>query len=66
MAKKIETTEFRDGWRKCGRNDIADVMDARQAIIDEATGTKRASSDPAARALRALGTLQLALGGKLP
>lgn len=61
-----KTTEFRDGWRKLGRNDIADTMDARQAIIDAATGTKRASADPAERARRALGVLQLAMAGKLP
>jgi hypothetical protein len=64
MAK--QTTEFRDGWRKCGRNDIADLHDARQAIIDAETGTKRASADPAERARRAMGVLQLAFAGKLP
>jgi hypothetical protein len=61
-----QTTEFRDGWRKLGRSDIADVMDARQAIIDVETGTKRASADPTERARRALGVLQLAFAGKLP
>ena len=63
---KTNTTEFRDGWRKLGRNDIADTMDARQTIIDAETGTKRASVDPAERARRALGVLQLAFAGKLP
>ena len=63
---KTNTTEFRDGWRKLGRNDIADTMDARQAIIDAETGTKRASVDPAERARRAMGVLQLAFAGKLP
>jgi len=63
MASK--TTEFRDGWRKLGRHDIADAMDARQAIIDAETGTKRASADPAERARRALGVLQLAMAGAL-
>jgi hypothetical protein len=65
MAKQIETTEFRNGWRKLGRNDIADTMDAWQAVIDAKTGTKRASADPAERARRALGVLQLAMAGKL-
>lgn len=64
MASK--TTEFRDGWRKLGRHDIADTMDARQAVIDAETGTKRESADPAERARRALGVLQLAMEGKLP
>lgn len=63
MAK--QTTEFRDGWRKLGRHDIADLHDTRQAIIDAETGTKRASADPAERARRALGVLQLAMAGAL-
>jgi hypothetical protein len=64
MAKQIETTEFRNGWRKLGRNDIADAMDARQSIIDAETGTKPGSADPALRAKRALGVLQLAMAGR--
>ena len=60
------TTEFREGWRKLGRNDIADTHDARQAIIDAATGTKRGSVDPAERAKRGMSVLQLAFAGKLP
>ena len=63
---KAKTTEFRDGWRKMGRDDIADTHDARQAIIDAATGTKRGSVDPAERAKRAIGVFQLAFAGKLP
>ena len=64
MASKT-TTEFRDGWHKLGRNDIADTHDARQAVIDAETGTVRASADPAERARRALGVLHLAMAGKL-
>lgn len=60
------TTEFRNGWRKLGRNDVADLHDARQAIVDAETGTVRGSADPAERARRALGVLQLAMAGKLP
>lgn len=63
---KTNTTEFRDGWRKLGRNDIADLHDARQSVIDAETGTVRASADPSERARRALGVLQLAMAGKLP
>ena len=64
MAK--QTTEFRDGWRKLGRSDIADLHDARQTVIDAETNTKWASTDPSERAKRALGVLQLAMAGKLP
>ena len=63
---KAKTTEFRDGWRKMGREDIADTHDARQSIIDAATGTKRGSADPAERAKRGMSVLQLAFAGKLP
>lgn len=78
MARKTNTTKalcdmanatggsagltVREFWSKMGREDIVDGLKAHEAKVNAATGTTM-GGDAQMRAKRALGALQMALGG---